>query len=322
MIVAKKAGGGGGGGGGEVVLKPLFQLSSRGLAAALAHEASANPHPWESLWHAEVAVRPVPWMVVQPASWPSSVRLRGKGSVFHRLHVPGLLDAYQRDLLLWVYLRRVWTNERCHRVLQRGDPGCLVCGGASECLRHLVWDCPAVREAWKMVICLFADLRGLARPNLSAPDAWSHGRFVVSLLGRTPEWPVSAVPASESQALIWLVLKAELLSCVWRMRCKLIHVGPGPAPAAVVHTGVQVVQLLQAVLRARVLEERCLATDGLKFEDWVERGALGRVDGGLGGAISFSPLMGAVSRWLTELEDPLAPDHLFAGLPVIRRGGR
>ena len=188
--------------------------------------------------------------------------------------------------------------ERLFVKLKKGSPGCLVCGAglATESLRHLIWDCPAVREGWKTVLHLFADLRGLARPVLEAAGDWSTSRFVVSVLGTTPEWPVSAVPASEQQSLIWLVLKAELLSWVWRLRCKLIQ-QPGPgAPAAAAaplpHSGADVVRMLQSVLRQRVLEERYFPTNGLVFEDWVARGALGRVDGGLGGAITFSPLLG------------------------------
>ena len=283
-----------------IVLKALFELSSRQLQTALAADRGGMPSRWESHWHAvwSPPVAANAWHVMQPASWPASIKLRGKKSVFHRLHVPGLVDAYQRDLLLWVYLRRVWTNERLFVKLKKGSPGCLVCGAglATESLRHLIWDCPAVREGWKTVLHLFADLRGLARPVLEAAGDWSTSRFVVSVLGTTPEWPVSAVPASEQQSLIWLVLKAELLSWVWRLRCKLIQ-QPGPgAPAAAAaplpHSGADVVRMLQSVLRQRVLEERYFPTNGLVFEDWVARGALGRVDGGLGGAITFSPLLG------------------------------
>ncbi len=76
--------------------------------------------------------------------------------------------------------------------------------------------------------------------------------------------------------------------------------------------------MLQAILRHRVMEERYLPSDGLVFEDWMARGALGKEDGALGGAITFSPLMGGVSRWIAEREDPNAPDYLCAGLPVLR----
>ena len=256
---------------------------------------------------------------VRSASWPVSIKLRGAFGSFHLLQSPGLLSAYQRELLLWVYLRRVWSNERCWRILHRGAPGCLVCGGAVECLRHLFWDCPAVREGWRMVLSLFADLRGRARPNLAAASSWSSSRYVASVLGSSPEWPVATVPASRKESLIWLVLKAELLSCIWRLRCRLIQDGVGPGPVAVVvpHSGAEIVGLVRSALRHRVMEERYLPSDGLVFEDWMARGAFGKVDGALGGAISFSPLLGGVSRWMVEREDPNAPDHLFAGLPVI-----
>ena len=172
-----------------------------------------------------------------------------------------------------------------------------------------------------MVLNLFADLRGRSRPRLGAHADWSSSRFVVSILGSTPEWPVVAEAASKQEALIWLVLKAELLSCIWHLRCRLIQrqpQGPGVAPA-VPHSGAEVVLGVQVALRQRVLEERYKPTDGLVFEDWMARGALGRVNGALGGAITFSDLLGGVSRRLVEREDPNAPDHLFAGLPVIRR---
>jgi len=337
-----------GAGGGAVVIRALFQLSGKQLYTLLMSSKPTPVRDWVLGWAAElVPVAPAPALLALGAAgagagvvvglaaggavvaggaaravgMPASVELVGSGGVFHRLQAPGLLGAYQRTLLLWIYLRRVWTNERCKRILKKGNPNCLVCGGGVvECLRHLFWDCPAVRAGWRMVLCLFADLRGLPRPLFGAMADWSSSRFVAAMLGTTPEWPVVvARPASRQDALIWLVLKAELLSCIWRMRCRLILGDGAPAAVAVVpHSGAEVVRMLQAILRHRVMEERYLSSDGLVFEDWMARGALGKEDGALGGAITFSPLMGGVSRWIAEREDPNAPDYLCAGLPVLR----
>ena len=112
------------------------------------------------------------WRWRRAVGMPESVRFEGRGGMFHRLNATGLLGAYQRTLLLWIYLRRVWTNERCKRILRKGDPICLVCGGGmEESLRHLFWDCLAVREGWRMVLCLFADLRAWA----ASAELWCVG---------------------------------------------------------------------------------------------------------------------------------------------------
>ena len=319
-----------GGAAGAVTTKAFFELSSRQLYTAMTNPPGfvrgSSPHRHESWWHYVWAARPgdpavsANWHVPQPKFWPASVRLRGKDSVFHMLHAPGLLDAYQRELLLWVFLNRVWTNERCHSKLKKGHPGCLVCGAAEETLRHLIWDCPVARAAWKTVIHLFADLRGLPRPRLDDAASWNSARFVVSVLASTPEYPVVAQAASRKQQLIWLVLKAEVLSCIWRLRCSLIQDGQGPPVVVAPYSGAEVLRRVQVAVRQRVIEERYLPTDGLVFEDWLGGGgALAKVEAAaMGGVITFSSLLGGVCRRIAECEDPAAPDHLFKGLPLIR----
>ena len=134
-----------------------------------------------------------------------------------------------------------------------------------------------------------------------------------------------AESASKPQAMIWLVMKSEVLAAIWRLRCRLIEdeeaangaeseTEPEGA-AAHAHTGAEVLRAWQVAMRARVMEERVRPTAGLSMADWLANRALAE-DVAERGLVRFAPELGGVERRILEGEDPDAPDYLYAGLPI------
>ena len=150
------------------------------------------------------------------------------------------------------------------------------------------------------------------------------------MLKESPEPPVVVgSPVSKQVAMIWLVIKSEVVAAIWRLRNRLMLASREQADegsvsgsdagvggvAVLAHSGEDVLREWQVALRARVMEERFRPTPGLQMTDWLANAALAEEDI-QSASVLFSELLGWVRRRILESEDRDAPDHLYVGLSL------